>query len=361
MRPLALAAFVTALLAIAQPAGAHPAPFSYVNAQLAPGRIELTLVVHVFDVAHDLRFEPPERLFDPQVLAERAAAIQDMFAPRLHILVDGRMLRPPVWSGIEPLLERQSLRMHATVPLENAPGVVVFESAMFTYDPVHQTFVNVYEMNDLRLQAILDVTKTRVEYFSGSRQGAFAVFQKFVPSGFEHILIGPDHLLFLTGLLLLGGSLRRLTLIVTAFTIAHSITLSLAALNILHPSARIVEPAIALSIIYVGIDNLMVKGGRDVRAWIAFGFGFIHGFGFANVLQSMDLPRRALGWSLFSFNLGVELGQLLVVLAVGSAIVALHARQPNTGRRLATVGSIIVSVAGAYWFIQRVFFPGGIA
>ena len=177
-----------------------------------------------------------------------------------------------------------------------------------------------------------------------------------MPAGVHHILIGPDHLLFLVGLLLLGGSIRQLAVIVTAFTIAHSITLSLAALNIVTPPARIIEPAIALSIVYVGADNLLIRGGRDVRAWIAFAFGFIHGFGFANVLREMDLPARALGWSLFSFNVGVEIGQLLVVVAVASALRprSLNGPQPS----LAVVGSIIVMAAGAFWFVQRVFFPG---
>src|SRR5207253_6271778 len=128
------------------------------------------------------------------------------------------------------------------------------------------------------------------------------------------------------GLLLLGGTIRQLAVVVTAFTVAHSITLSLAALNLVTPPARIIEPAIALSIVYVGADNLMVRGGRDMRAWIAFAFGFIHGFGFANVLREMDLPRTALGWSLFSFNLGFEIGQLLVVIAVATALTAVRAR-----------------------------------
>ena len=143
--------------------------------------------------------------------------------------------------------------------------------------------------------------------------------KKFIPAGIHHILIGPDHLLFLVGLLLLGGSVRQLLIVVTSFTVAHSITLSLAALNIVTPPARLIEPAIALSIVYVGADNMLAKGGRDVRGWIAFTFGFIHGFGFANVLREMDLPARALGWSLFSFNVGVEIGQLLVVVLVASA------------------------------------------
>src|SRR2546422_4818770 len=121
---------------------------------------------------------------------------------------------------------------------------------------------------------ILDINHTQTEYFAGTRQGVLAVIRKFLPAGIHHILIGPDHLLFLVGLLLLGGTIRQLALIVTAFTVAHSITLSLAALNIVSPPARLIEPAIALSIVYVGADNLLIKGGRDMRAWIPFPCGF---------------------------------------------------------------------------------------
>src|SRR5438034_6229366 len=193
---------------------------------------------------------------------------------------------------------------------------------------------------------ILDINHTQAEYFAGTRQGVLAVIRKFVPAGIHHILIGPDHLLFLVGLLLLGGSIRRLAMIVTSFTIAHSVTLSLAALSIVTPPARIIEPAIALSIVYVGADNLLAQGGRDVRAWIAFAFGFIHGFGFASVLREMDLPPRALGWSLFSFNFGVEIGQLLVVGVVASALALLRARSAVVGRQLAFAGSLVVIAAG---------------
>jgi hypothetical protein len=160
---------------------------------------------------------------------------------------------------------------------------------------------------------------------------------------------------------LLGGSVRRLILVVTAFTVAHSLTLSLAVLNIFSPPSRLIEPAIALSIVYVGVDNLLSRGGRDVRAWIAGAFGLIHGFGFASVLREMHLPRRALGWSLFSFNVGVEVGQLAVVVVAASAIALVRSRNEVAGRRLVTVGSVIVIAAGAFWFVQRVFFPGGMA
>ena len=150
--------------------------------------------------------------------------------------------------------------------------------------------------------------------------------------------------------------MRRLLLVVTAFTIAHSITLSLAALDIFTPPARIIEPAIALSIVYVGFDNLLVKDGRDVRAWIAFAFGFIHGFGFAHVLREMDLPPSALGWSLFSFNFGVEIGQMLVVVVAASVLAAIRSRSEKAGRHVAVAGSVLVIAAGAFWFVERVFF-----
>ena len=164
-------------------------------------------------------------------------------------------------------------------------------------------------------------------------------------------------MLFLVGiLLLLGGSVRQLAWVVTAFTAAHSLTLSVAVLGLATPPARLVEPAIALSVVYVGLDNLLVKSGRDLRPWIALGFGLIHGFGFASVLREMDLPGRALGWSLFSFNLGVEVGQLLVVLAAALALAALRARSERAWRRLAVAGSVVVMSAGSLWFVQRVFF-----
>jgi hydrogenase/urease accessory protein HupE len=349
------------VLTAAAPAFAHPVPFSYLDLRLsAGGDIDATLVAHVFDLAHDLSVDPPDRLLAGTTAADRAAALATLLQPRLQIAADGRVLQTS-WSAPEVLLERQSLRWHLRYHLDRPPGTIAVSALLFPYDPNHQTFLNIYERDALTSQAILDRGRTRFEYFAGTRQGALAVVRKFVPAGIHHILIGPDHLLFLIGLLLLGGSIRQLAVVVTAFTVAHSITLSLAALNLVSPPARIIEPAIALSIVYVGADNLLVRGGRDVRAWIALTFGFIHGFGFANVLREMDLPSRALGWSLFSFNLGVEIGQLLVVATVATALSALRSRSEAAGRRLAFAGSLVVVIAGAFWFIQRVFFPGGIS
>ena len=344
--------------AFAAPAAAHPAPFSYLDVSLTDGALNVTLVAHSFDLAHDLAIEPAERVLDPAFVTGQTRSLVSLLQSRFQIQVDGRRAGCEPSDRVEILAERLSLKFRFSCSAGRV-GVVTVRALMFAYDPGHQTFLNVYEGGDLRTQAILDRNHTTFEYFAGTRQGVTAVVRKFVAAGIHHILIGPDHLLFLVGLLLLGGSLRQLLLVVTAFTVAHSITLSLAALNLVTPSARLVEPAIALSIVYVGADNLLVHEGRDVRAWIAFAFGFVHGFGFASVLREMDLPSRALGWSLFSFNLGVEIGQLCVVIAVAAALAWLRSRSEVAGRRLVFAGSLVVMAAGAFWFVQRVFFPGG--
>jgi hydrogenase/urease accessory protein HupE len=354
-------ALVLLLLAfvLVQPASAHPVPFSFLDFHLTTTGVQATLILHDLDLAHDLGIIPAARLHDPAFLLERAPSIRALLTARLQISADGKLLAPE-WVEPEFLPERQAIRFTLRFPGVDRPGVLAISALMFPYDPNHQTFVNVYENGELSRQTILNRFESRMEHIFGTRQGSIAVIRKFIPEGVHHILIGPDHLLFLVGLLLMGGTMRRLLLVVTAFTIAHSITLSLAALDIFTPPARIIEPAIALSIVYVGFDNLLVKEGRDVRAWIAFAFGFIHGFGFANVLKEMELPSSALGWSLFSFNLGVEIGQMLVVVVVASALAALRARNEKVGRQIAIAGSIVVIVAGAFWFVERVFFPGGL-
>jgi HupE/UreJ protein len=353
---LALAAFFAAC----RPAFAHPVPFSYVDARMRFDAVELTIVAHVFDVAHDLGVDPPERLLEAGTLAAQNDAIIAMVRNRLKLSADGAALTDSSWSKVEPLAERQSVRIRARFPTIRTAGSIAIDTVMFPYDPQHQTFVNFYERDAVSLQSILDRSHSRAEFFAGTGQGVRAVLRTFAPAGINHILVGPDHLLFLLGLMLLGGSLVRLAVIVTAFTIGHTITLALATMSSVSPPAGLIEPAIALTVVYLGADNLLVRGGRDVRMWIALAFGVIHGFGFANVLRGMDLPGRALGWTLFGFNTGVELGQLLVVVIGASALAWIRSQSESAGRRLVFAGSIAVMAAGAFWFVQRVFFPGGI-
>lgn len=177
----------------------------------------------------------------------------------------------------------------------------------------------------------------------------------FVLLGIRHILSGYDHLLFLLSLLMVGGALRPLAKVVTAFTVAHSITLSLAVLHIVALPARWVESAIALSIAYVALENLRRRQINVRQRWlVTFGFGLVHGLGFASVLQAMALPQAALAASLVGFNLGVELGQLVVV-AAAFAVLQIVKSWPReaTLRRWVSAGA---ATAGLLWFVQRAFF-----
>jgi hypothetical protein len=341
------------LLSCASAVSAHPAPFSYLDIVFRGGAIEGSLVVHIIDVAHELGLTPPEKLLDESLLEQERHRIGEILAPRIMLRTDHRLTLQ--WQSIELMRDELALRLKYRIPNEH-PGALAIDTNLFPYDPLHQTFINVYEDRDLRQQVIFNASTTEYTYYLGTTQGAIAVMRTFIPSGTHHILIGPDHILFLIGLLLLGGSWMALVRIVTAFTIGHSITLSLAALNVVTPPPSIIEPAIALSIVFVGADNLVRGDGRDLRAWAALTFGLVHGFGFANVLREFGLPREALGWSLFSFNFGVEIGQLAVVVLVSSLLAAIRRRSDIAGARVAVAGSVVVIAAGTYWFVQRVFF-----
>jgi len=181
-------------------------------------------------------------------------------------------------------------------------------------------------------------------------------FLSFFKMGIEHILTGYDHLVFLLGLVLARGRVKQLIGVVTAFTIAHSISLALAAFGVWAPSPRIVEPAIALSIVYVGIENFFVKDAS--KRWrITFPFGLIHGFGFAGALQEISLPRAQIPSALLSFNLGVEAGQLAVMAVVLPIIFSLRKQDWFEPRAVRAVSGL-VAAAGAIWFVMRVVSGG---
>jgi hydrogenase/urease accessory protein HupE len=215
--------------------------------------------------------------------------------------------------------------------------------------------VNFYLGETLVDQGVLNRNRTEVVYRHDEEPSIASVIWIFITEGIHHIFIGPDHILFIIGLLLMGGGARRLLKIVTAFTIAHSITLALASLQIVNPSPRIIEPAIALSIVYVGVENFIsMRHERDIRAGIAFFFGFVHGFGFASVLREFGLPSHALAASLFAFNVGVELGQAAIVLSVAPLLALARAHRPRLAYPIVATGSTVVILAGGYWFVQRI-------
>jgi hydrogenase/urease accessory protein HupE len=188
----------------------------------------------------------------------------------------------------------------------------------------------------------------------GSRGDSSRGATGFFVLGIEHILTGYDHLLFLLALLIGGGSAWALVKIVTAFTLAHSLTLTAAALDLVVLPGRLVESAIALSIAYVAIENLFVREGRrSKRWWVALVFGLVHGFGFSAVLKDLGLPPNGLAWSLLLFNLGVEAGQALVIAAAMPLLIGLQ-RAAWRQHALAVMSWAVLAV-GVVLFVERAF------
>ncbi len=183
-------------------------------------------------------------------------------------------------------------------------------------------------------------------------------FWGFLRLGVEHIWTGYDHLLFLFALLIVCRSFRSIVGIVTCFTLAHSITLALATFDIVSLPARLVEPAIAASIVFVGAENLWRRGEEPRGRWaLTFAFGLIHGFGFASVLRDLGLGRSSEGIALplFTFNLGVELGQIAVAAVVLPLVWWLRKREAFVRRGVPAL-SAIVALAGLYWLLERTVF-----
>ena len=174
----------------------------------------------------------------------------------------------------------------------------------------------------------------------------------FIVMGAEHILSGPDHLLFLLALLALAKGFWPIVRIVTGFTIAHSITLSLAALGVVDVPGSIVEPLIAATIIWVAVENLVAPAQTRWRWLVAGVFGLIHGLGFASALTELGLPREAIVRALVGFNVGVELGQLAFVAVVMPPLVWLA--KPGRLARLPQVLSVLVAIMGGVWLVERV-------
>jgi HupE / UreJ protein len=176
---------------------------------------------------------------------------------------------------------------------------------------------------------------------------------RFLELGLRHILAGYDHLVFLAGLLLAASGVRELVIALTAFTAAHSISLALVVIGGFHAPPSIVEPLIAASIAWVGIENLLQRG-HGTR-WVVFGFGLIHGFGFAGALMELGFGSSAIemALALLSFNAGLETGQLVAASAVFPLIWMVRMR-PQWRARLLPCCSAMIVMAGGYWLIERV-------
>jgi hydrogenase/urease accessory protein HupE len=305
-------------------------------------------------------FDEKTGLVDPGAVAASASPISNYVAT--HAIVvgkDGAHCRPGP-ADVEADLDSVAVRIVWSCAEVADP--LVYRSTVLTDIEPQARQVVLIGSGATATQTLLDSAQTEVS-LSGSGTGLLQVIERYVAAGIQHIFIGYDHIAFLIAIMLWARRLLPIVKIVTAFTIAHSITLSLAALEIVRIPSSVVEPAIAASIVYVAVENFL---SRDIeRRWRdTFAFGFVHGFGFASALQDFGLPKGALLPALASFNIGVEIGQIGIVSIVLPLLLLLdRVLKPREAaypvRAASTVYALsgVICVLGGYWFLVRTILP----
>ena len=370
---LALLCAWLALLSAAPIASAHKASDSYLQIEASGHAIAVRwdIALRDLDAALDIDTNEDGQLTWREVKAAWPR-IQAYAMPRL--VIQGCPLQPTATA-----LERRIDGAYAVISLQSRcelPAVPAITYSLFTeIDPTHRGILKIVRPGMPLSLSILDPTQTaapaqnaahppdRTSANANARADAFG----FLREGIRHILTGYDHMLFLLCLLLpavmrrtpagwrpvdkLSSAVWPVVGIVSAFTLAHSITLGLAALKIISLPPALVEPAIAVTIIAAALDNLWpIFPVR--RVVVTFFFGLVHGFGFAGVLSELNLPRAAFAWALLQFNVGLELGQLLIVISMTAVLFLLrqHARYSFWVIRGGSTTAILV---GMVWLIER--------
>jgi hydrogenase/urease accessory protein HupE len=296
----------------------------------------------------ELRIEPQQITATLRFSPKDAATLGN--APLLQVEANGRLLTAAETAKVQ---EANDVRVTLTYPTVGATGFRI-ESLAFAALPLgHRQYLAVHESRGglLRSQmldaahrdAIIGVEATQPHISPG----------KFTAMGVEHIWTGYDHIAFLFALLLVVSSFRAAVKTITAFTVAHSVTLALATYNVVSLSPRIVEPLIAVSIVYVGMENLF-NHSFDKRWLLTFGFGLVHGLGFASALRDLGIGTNSVPAAipLVTFNLGVEMGQLVIAAILLPLIWKLRERTVFVARFVPAC-SLVVAAIGSYWFVER--------
>lgn len=352
--------WLAVLLGIGLPAEAHQVNLVTARVALDADRtvsVELGLKGSDVDRLIGLRtYDPRRDAVDPAAVEAAKAAILAYMST--HLAVTGGA-KPCVARDAAILADGDGILYRNGFVCADAAGDIVYRSTVLTEkDPAARQIVLIAQGRS-EAQALLDAGNTTIT-LSTAPPSLSSTLQRYLFTGIEHIFLGYDHVAFLVAVVLWARRLVPVVKIVTAFTIAHSITLSLAALDVLVIPSRIVEPAIAASIVFVAVENFF---SRDVdRRWrVAFLFGLIHGFGFAGVLREIGLPPNAVLPALAAFNIGVEIGQVAIV-AIALPILRL-ADRPSVEDRFEAVRapalvyalSAIICLLGSYWLLARVF------
>jgi hydrogenase/urease accessory protein HupE len=342
-------------MGLAGPAHAHDPGLSAVTLRLANGELAAHLTFSRRDIETLVPIDTDRNGVANAAEFASARSHLDALALRLiEIGNDGRHLAARVASV--QLDTSDALHVHLTFPSHTGSKLRVHARILAELPRGHRQHVSMYgAAGEQIINRILDANRAVFELPLARATAAKAPwpFRQFLYLGVEHIVTGYDHLLFLFALLIVCRSVWRAWRLITSFTIAHSITLALATFDWVQLPSNVVEPLIAASIIYVGLENLWRRDPHR-RELLTFAFGLIHGLGFASVLRELGIGSGGSGVviPLLAFNLGVELGQvgiaLLLLPAMGKA-----QRLSHVFPRFATTGSVLVMLAGAYWLLER--------
>lgn len=355
-----LAGLALLILGLAPTGRAHDPGLSVANVQVSADRVIVVTGYAPADARALLLADasgssslPIARLVDEQPRADAAA--RDLWEVR-----DAGGALSPIESGAR-LVSGDNVSFRAVFP--RPTGSLTLHSRCFErLPPGHREFLSIYDAQGHALARKLlrtDDASLTLDLAPPSGDSTAPApppaFWAFLALGVEHIWTGYDHLLFLFGLLVVCRSFRSIAAIISCFTLAHSITLALATVGAVVLPGRFVEPAIAASIAFVGIENLVRRGAEPQARWaLTFGFGLIHGFGFASALGDLGVGRDGHGIAvpLLTFNLGVELGQIAVAAAVLPLVWQLR-KSDRFLRRGVPALSLLVALAGAYWLLAR--------
>ncbi len=301
-------------------------------------------------------------LVRPEALAAVSAKVANYVVTHSAIVAgDGVTCRPEP-SSVSP--DADGVLVHTRWSCAEAGGRLRYRSTVLVDIAPDARQVVLIRSGDKTSQDLLDASRTESTLTEAPQPTTVQVIGLYLAAGIEHILIGYDHIAFLIAIVLWADRLWPVVKLVTAFTLGHSITLSLAALDIVRIPSSIIEPAIAASIVYVAAENFF---SHDVqKRWRdTFAFGLVHGFGFASALQEFGIPKSALIPALASFNVGVEIGQIAIVGAVFPLLMVFDALAASPGqggrsrRRLPaavyTLSAVIIML-GSYWFLARTIF-----
>jgi hypothetical protein len=299
------------------------------------------------------------RVLEPAELRQRIEAFLPRWLPGIEVEFDGQRVNPKVAAIDVPPTGDLGLARLTTIRLEGEipPGAREFRWRYAS--EFGSSVLRVKRAGDDEIVAtwLKDGNKSDAIPLAGAAaKSTLQTFVEYVQLGFTHILPqGLDHILFVLGLYLLSTHFRPLLVQVTSFTVAHSITLALGLYGVVTVSPAIVEPLIAASIVFVAVENLVTSELHAWRPFVVFGFGLIHGLGFAGVLHEIGLPRADYVTGLIAFNIGVELGQLAVI-AIAFAVTGLWFRsRPWYRTRIVIPASAAIALVGLFWTVERVF------